>query len=347
MGRERADAATARPDQLRDRTRQTGHVHVPVAFDGPAEGFVFALVPNFSMHSFSAALEPLRIANQLTGKSLFFWETRSVDGQPVMASNGLSVSSDGVFEDLPKGACLLACSGDDAEHRTPQLLADWLRLAWRSGHHVGGLCTGAYALLKAGILQGHDFTLHWECQSVFEENNPGFSLLPSAFVVDQRVMTSGGGVASTDLMLHLIEQKFGRPLRIAVADMCLHLHVRSSDDMQRSLTAKAFGLQNPKLTLAIEYLQDNLVGDLFIDDWAASLAISRRQLERMFMQSTGMSPKKFATNLRLDHAYSLLTGTDLKVVEVAAASGLSQGNFNKIFKNRFGVLPRNLTRSTP
>lgn len=329
---------------LHQRGQQFGHVHFPITHEGSARAFVFALVPNFSMHSFSAAVEPLRIANQLTGKALYHWETRSLDGRAVTASNGLSVSSDGAFGDLPKDACLLACSGDNAENLTPQQLSDWLRLAWRRGHDVGGLCTGAYALHKAGILQGHDFTLHWECQPVFEESHPGFSLLPSAFVVDRRIMTSGGGVASTDLMLHVIEHDFGRPLGNAVADMCLQLHVRSPQDVQRSLAAKAFGLQNPKLSRAINYLEENLREDLNVEDWAQSLQVSRRQLERMFLHHTGLSPKKFATKLRLDRAYALLIGTDMTIAEVTTASGLTPSNFSSIFRKRFGVLPRNLTR---
>lgn len=179
-------------DSLQERARQSGHVHFPIVHDGAARAFVFALVPNFSMHSFSAAVEPLRIANQLTGKALYHWQTRSLDGQPVMASNGLSLSSDGSFGDLPRDGILLACSGDNAEALTPQPLADWMRASWRRGHVVGGLCTGAYALQKAGILQGHEFTLHWECQAVFEEKYPGLALRPSAFVDDGRIITSAG-----------------------------------------------------------------------------------------------------------------------------------------------------------
>lgn len=344
MANHSSEPTSAGPKNLHDRARQSGLVHFPIDHEGPASAFVFALVPKFSMHSFSAAVEPLRIANQLTGKALYHWETRSVDGAPVMASNGLSVSSDGLFGDLPSGAFLFACSGDNAEVLTPQPLADWVRAVWRRGHVVGGLCTGAYALHKAGILQGHDFTLHWECQAAFEENHPGLSLRPSAFVVDRRIMTSAGGVASTDLILHMIEQDFGRALRIAVADMCLQLHVRSPQDMQRSLTSKAFGLQNPKLSRAIEYLERNLKADLDINEWAGSLAISRRQLERMFVRHTGLSPKKFATDLRLDRAYSLLIGTQMPLVEIADAAGLAYGNFTTLFKRRFGVLPRDLTR---
>jgi len=330
--------------RMAERFHQTGHVHVPVDFDGVARAYVFALVPNFSMHSFSAALEPLRIANQLAGQALFHWETRSVDGKPVQASNGLSLSSDGTFTDLPKGAVVLACSGDNAQMHTPKPLSDWLRWAWRRGHIVGGVCTGAHALCQAGLLSDHSFTLHWECQPSFSELYPDLPLDPAAFVVDRRIVTSGGGVASTDLMLHLIQKEFGRNLRYAVADMCLQLHVRGPQDMQRSAVAKAFGLQNPKLIRAIEFVQANLQGGFNVDDWAEHLAISRRQLERLFKAHTGVTPKSFAQNLRLEHAYSLLVGTDLTLVEVAEATGFSSGNFSKVFKHRFGVQPRQLTR---
>lgn len=339
-----ANGAEIKADDLSGRFRQFGHVHFPIEFDGTPRCYVFALVPNFSMHSFSAAVEPLRIANQLTGKTLYHWEARSLDGRSVRASNGLSVSSDGTFSDLPKGAHLIACSGDDAENQTPRELADWLRWAWRHGHPVGGLCTGAYALCQAGILSGHKFTLHWECQPAFEEIHLGMTPEPVAFVVDRKIATSGGGVASTDLMLHLIEREFGSKLRFAIADMCLQIHIRSPRDMQRGLLAKAFGVHNAKLTKAVEYLQDNLLQDLDFNECAAHLGVSRRQLERMFSTNIGIPPKKFLSNLRLEYAYALLLGTNLCLAEIAGITGYSIGNFGTAFKKRFGVSPRALAR---
>lgn len=329
-----------------ERALQTGHVHIPIECDGPTRIFIFALVPNFSMHSFSAAVEPLRIANQLTNKPLYQWETRSLNGQPVMASNGLSVSSDGKFSDIPKGSSIFACSGDDAERSTPKELSSFLRFAWRRGHTVGGLCTGAQALFQAGLLNGHRFTLHWECQPAFAEKHPELDLTATAFVVDRRILTSGGGVGSTDLILYLIEMEFGRALRSAVADMCLQVHVRSPRDEQRSMTAKAYGMQNPKLTKAIEYLHANLNNDLNAKEWAKHLQVSRRQLERMFTSHTGSSPMKFVTNLRFERAYSLLVGTNMTLTEITDATGLSAVSFRASFKKRFGVLPQNLTRQS-
>lgn len=115
----------------------------------------FVLLPKFTMLAFSAAIEPLRMANQLTGQVLFRWQVMSGDAAPVACSDGVAVMAEGRWPDAqPEGKASTA-------------LGDWLRSLWRRGRTVGSLCTGAYALATSGILKGRRFTTHWNNITAF------------------------------------------------------------------------------------------------------------------------------------------------------------------------------------
>ena len=128
-----------------------GVAHVEIAQAAEPVEVTFVLVPKFTMLAFAAAIEPMRIANQLTGQMLFRWQTLSADGQPVACSNGVPVVVDGAFPTAQPEGIVLVCSGVEPEDQASAALGDWLRGLWRRGRTVGGLCTGAYALAKAGI----------------------------------------------------------------------------------------------------------------------------------------------------------------------------------------------------
>ena len=128
----------------------------------PTEHFSFLLLPQFSMLAFSAAIEPLRIANQLSGQTLYSWENVSTDGAAVQCSNGTALSADVAIADARTDSSLFVCSGVEPQSHQSKRVSDWVRHGWRRGRIVGGLCTGAYTLAHAGILENSVFTLHWE-----------------------------------------------------------------------------------------------------------------------------------------------------------------------------------------
>ena len=141
----------------------------------------FVLLPKFTMLAFSSAIEPLRMANQLTQQVLFRWTVLSDDGGPVACSNGVPVMVDGPWNAAKPEGIILVVSGVEPEGKASVALGDWLRGLWRRGRMVGGLCTGAYALAQAGILKGRRFTMHWDNTTAFSENFP--DLEPSRIVL--------------------------------------------------------------------------------------------------------------------------------------------------------------------
>ena len=198
------------------------------------------------MLAVAAAIEPLRIANQLTKKQLYTWHTITEDGQPVTCSNGLRITPDEALAPLPTDAMGFVCAGVEPEKsHSPAVLA-WLRREYRFGRALGGICTGAFALAHAGLLSGRKFTLHWENQPGFAEAFPLLIPTPNIFEADGRITTCGGGNAAIDMMLALIEQRHGPELAIMVADMCIHMR-SGARAPQRSAQSVAIGSRNPAL----------------------------------------------------------------------------------------------------
>ena len=317
-----------------------GVAHLPFDEDAAPERVTFLLLPNLSMLAFTSAIEPLRMANQITGKALYEWRTISENGQQVRCSNGVKLLVDGGLDDPIPGGSVFVCSGVEPETSSSQRAADWIRRQWRMGRHVGGLCTGAYTLAKAGILEGRTFTLHWENLAPFRETYPELTPREQIYAIDDRIMTCGGGAAATDLFLSLIYQRYGAMLCQSVLNMCLHSVHRPETEKQRASTSAGLGVRNQKLTGIINYLDQHLEEDLALDDVAEMHAISRRQLERLFKDHVGVSPKRYLLELRLLRGRSLLAETDMSVIDVSVACGFnSPTTFSKRFREYFGTSP--------
>lgn len=304
------------------------------------EHFTFVLLPGLSMNAFSSAIEPLRIANQVTGRELFHWRCLSEDGAPVRCSNGIPVGVDGTLEDITPDDIVFVCSGVQPEQSVSRKVADTIRHLWRRGQTVGGICTGTYTLAHAGILQGSAFTMHWENIPAFRELYPRLETSEKIFVFDKRIWTCAGGFAATDMMVHHIHGKYGKDLATTIANMCLYPRPRSDAEPQKASIAATVGVRHPGLIRCIEYLENNLEEEIRFDRMASELAISRRQLERLFSRYLGTSPAKYLMTLRLHRARSLLSETGLGVADVVAACGFnSPAHFSKRFREMFGVSP--------
>ncbi len=304
----------------------------------------FLLLPNLSMLAFSSAVEPLRMANQLTGKVLFQWETLSADGAPVRCSNGVELGVDRPMGPTPPGSLVFVCAGVEPEKSASQTAADWVRGQWRSGRTVGGLCTGAYTLAKAGILKGRKFTLHWENLPPFREDHPDLEPLEQLYVIDDRIMTCGGGSAATDLFLKLIYDRHGAALAQMVLNMCLHHIHRPADASQQSSRASVIGVRNETILNIIAQFDKSIEDDVDLDTLVAQTTVSRRQVERLFQKHLGVSPKQYLIDLRLQRGRALLAGTDMTVTDVAVACGFeSTSHFARRFREKFGVSPHNFS----
>lgn len=320
--------------------QRAASANFPMQFDGPPEDFYFLLLPKATMLAVAAAIEPLRIANQLTKQQLYRWYTMSEDGNAVTCSNGMTVTPDMAIEVLPNNSYGFVCSGVEPQTTISDVTLNWLRREDRFGRNLGSICSGAFALARAGLLKNRRFTLHWENQPGLIEEFPDLTPSPALYEVDGRIMTCGGGNSSIDMILALIEAQHGAQLAIMVADMCIHLRSGTQQAPQRSASSAAIGCRNRNLLAAISLMEQEIEDPLSMDDIAERLGVSRRQVERLFKRYLNQSPISYYNDLRLSRAYGMLNETDLTVTEIAAATGFrSSSHMARVFREKYGSSP--------
>jgi transcriptional regulator GlxA family with amidase domain len=304
------------------------------------ERFVFLLLEDFTFAAFSGAIEPLRLANRVSGNTLYEWRTVTGSGETVRASNGVTLVADGGLDEVGRASTIIVVGGTDVKRATTKPVLTWLRRESRKGHRIGAVCTGAWTLAQAGLLDGRSCTIHWENRDSFEEDFPDVTLKPNIYVIDHGRATAAGGTASTDLLLKLIALSHGTGLANLVADQLIHTQIRPESDEQRLSIPTRIGIRNPRLSAIIQMMEDNIEEPISPAVLAAEVGMSTRQLERLFRRYLNRSPKRHYMDLRLQKARNLLLQTDMSVINVALACGFtSPSHFSKCYRALYRTTP--------
>jgi transcriptional regulator GlxA family with amidase domain len=307
-----------------------------------AQHFVFALTRDFTHLAFACAVEPLRIANLVSGQDLYRWSFASQDGETATASNGSVTLVHHRFDALPPYDRLFVISGLEVQKLDHRPLVAVLRREARSRPaRIGALCSGAWVLAEAGLLDGRRAAIHWDYHDAFAEAFPQVTLVRGVFVADETHITASGGTATADLMLHLIEHEHGYDLSVAVADQMVYNTVRSESAAQRISLQSRKGIRNKHLADAVELMRTSLDSPLPLEVIAEHVGLSSRQLERLFQDNLHTTPKRHYTEMRLERARVLLLQTEMSILEVAIASGYgSAGHFARAYRAAYGITPR-------
>lgn len=308
---------------------------------------VFFLVPNFSMIAFTTAIEPLRLANRMLGRDFYSWRLASMDGHAVEASNGVCVTVSTSLEaerhnlaGSKRPSMMFLCSGVFVERYENKSLFAYLRESRNAGVTVGGLCTAAYLLAAAGLLNGKRCAIHWENLPGFSERFPSADVYADLYEKDGNIWTCAGGTAALDMMLSLIGQDHDEELVNRVCEQALTDRVRSPHDRQRLPLRARLGVQNAKVLSIIEFMEANISEPLPLIDIARYVGLSRRQIERLFHQHMGRAPARYYLEIRLDRARHLLMQSTIPVVDVAIACGfVSASHFSKCYREMYGKSP--------
>ncbi len=317
----------------------TGQTSINMAEQRPRR-FVFALLDQFSLQSFSGAVECLRIANRAAGRKIYHWDLAGEAGENITCSAGFSFQPDMDLGELNRNDTILVCGGlDVARHSTKRML-NWLRREARRGVKLGGLCTAAHTLALAGLLDGKRATIHWENQDSFSEEFENVNLTKSVFTIDGNRMTTAGGTSSIDLMLKLIAEDHGEELANTVADQQIYSSIRTDQDTQRLSVPTRIGVRHPKLSRVIQVMEVNIEEPISPSILARDVGMSTRQLERLFRRYLNRSPKRYYMELRLQKARNLLMQTDMSVINVALSCGFaSPSHFSKCYRSHYETTP--------
>ncbi|SEN72700.1 transcriptional regulator, AraC family with amidase-like domain [Gemmobacter aquatilis] len=301
------------------------------------------VLPHCSILEVASTLDPLRAANRHLGHEAFRWRVVSPDGAAVPLTCGIELPSSGPLTAAAGADVLIVIAGyRQSEVATKPLLRDLRRLAPRFAA-IGGIDAGGWVLARAGLLNGHRATVHWEDLEDFAASFPEVEAVPDRFTLSGPRFTAGGAAPAADLMLHLIRTRYGAALALQTAASFVTT-ARPADEPQITETRPDPRL-DPRVAQAIARMEARQETPETTAETAAALRLSPRRLEQLFRQNLGLTPAAYALSLRLAAARRLLTDTRHPLAEIALRTGFSSAaTLSRAFHKHFGAPPSNLRK---
>lgn len=280
-------------------------------------------------------------ARQLGQPRAYQVQMLSAGAGPLRSSCGLRMAVDATAA-TQRGAIdtlLVAGSPDLNDMACDAPLQDWLRRRARTARRYGSVCTGAFVLAAAGLLDGKRVATHWNSAARLAVGYPEASVEADAiYVQDGRLFTSAGVTAGMDLALAMVEQDHGRDLALRVARELVMFLKRPGGQSQFSAHLAAQTAERSSVRALQEHVLANLQGDLSVPALAAHAGMSERSFARTFRSETGTTPAEFVENARIDAARRLAEESDLPAKRLADAVGYaSVDGFRRAFTRRLGV----------
>jgi transcriptional regulator GlxA family with amidase domain len=297
-------------------------------------------LPNYSLIALANAVEPLRMANRVANQTLYEWQIVSMKGEPVRASSGLHLTPTVALDQVGKIDILFVCGGINVRDAVTGPLVKALRRRAEAGGALGSLCTGGYALARAGLLNRYKATIHWENMHALHEEFPLVEISTQVFTIDRDRYTCSGGTAPLDLVLNLIQRQHGRRISQQVSEQFVLERVRDDQDSQYVPMRAQLGFTHRNLIKVAQLMEENIEKPLSLDAIARSTGLSRRQIERLFKRYLDCVPKRYYMEIRLRRARELLLQTSMPIMEITAACGFqSPPHFSKCYRRHFGRPP--------
>jgi len=310
---------------------------------------VLVLAEGCSSTSVSATMEGLECANTLHSlrqksfEPLFKVTTVSAEGNSVNCSGGLSISPHKKAQDI-KSADLIIIPGYLFQilPALPNLspLFPWLIEAHQKGTTLAAMCTGAFVLAEAGLLNNKIATTHWYFAENFSHRYPSVNLQINSIVTDdQNILCSGGASAGNDLLLHIIRKFASAEL---ASECSKKLLIDSSRNEQRPYINQQFVRRHKDLQI---YKVQNWLGEhyqqpLSLETLAAQFGFGTRNFIRRFKEATQQTPVQYLQALRLEKAKFLLESTKQTIETITYDVGYEDSNsFSRLFKDRVGIPP--------
>lgn len=284
---------------------------------------------------FSTAVRFLRAESYRT-------EVVSTHGGPVRASCGLEIATSSIAGVDARLDTLVIAGGADmgAPSADAELLHHVRRLA-AGARRVASVCSGAFLMAAAGLLDGRRATTHWaECR-LLAEQHPAVTVDPDAiYVQDDDVWSSAGVTAGIDLALALVAHDLGRRAAANVARQLVVYLRRSGGQGQFSTLLAAQSADSEPLRELMAWMPDHLGDDLSVPALARRVNLSERQFSRVFKQEVGVTPADHVETVRMEAACQLLETTRNPIGEIARVCGFgTPESMNRTFRRRLDTTP--------
>jgi len=303
----------------------------------------YIVVPNFQVMIFGG-LTVFEMANRLTKEPHYEIRLISEGGGPVQSSLGYSVMTDcfdeGSFDTVIIGGVI------DGVYEPSPGLVDYLKRAVKTTRRVASMCTGAFFLAEAGVLDDRRATTHWAHARALQTSYPRINVEEDRiFIVDGPVWTSAGMTAGTDLAISMVERDLGVKVARTIAKRMVMFHRRAGGQLQHS-TLLDLDAKSDRIQTALVFAKSNLRAQLTVDRLAEAANLSVRQFTRAFREETGQSPAKAVENLRLEAARLMVEQGRLPIDVVARETGFADPDrMRRAFLRAFGQPPQAIRRT--
>ena len=289
-------------------------------------------------------LEVFSMANRFGGQLFYDVLLASPRGGDIVCNSGVILSGSIALEDLPTGLDTILIGGGDEDGllsmRDTKVMT-WLTGRASSTRRVGSVCSGAFVLAAAGVLDGRRATTHWEVCTDLQNFRPSVTVEPDAiFVADPPYYTSAGVTAGIDLCLSFVEADCGPKVALAVARNLVLFMRRPGGQTQYSAGLNVQAAATPRLRQLIADISADPSGDLNVSQLAERVMMSERTFSRVFQKETGVSPAAFVELARVNRAKALLETSDWPLARVADRAGFgSVEALHRAFNKRVFVTP--------
>ena len=300
---------------------------------------VFLVQPEVHVLDLAGPLQALFEANQFGACYRLIYTAASPS---VTTAQGLQLAGLAPFPEMGPDDMVLVPGMDSCTlDSLPVTAHGWLNNAYAAGASIGSICTGAFVLAEAGLLDNRACTTHWKVSDRLQDRFPSLRVQRNRlFVEDGRVMTSAGITSGIDMALRLIERAHGALMAARVAREMVVYRRRNGDDAQESI----FLSYRTHLNEGVHRVQDWLIShpdtNYSLEELSHVARMSSRHLTRVFREETGITLKTFVTQLRLEVAAQLLNDPTETVDNVATQCGYQDARqLRRIFKRHLGATP--------
>lgn len=291
-------------------------------------------------------LQALASANRLhAGKGGPLYDTcvASVRGGLVTTSSGLPIMTVAIatLDRVAIDTLIVPGGSKDDEFHAPPAMVKWIARRAPTVRRLCSVCTGAFMLAAAGLLDGRQVATHWDWIQRLKAQNPGILVdADKIFVRDGSIWTSAGVTAGIDLTLALIEEDFGHAVAIATARQLVVFMKRPGGQSQFSVPLQAQALGKGDFAELHAWVAANLTRDLTIDRLAEHCGMTPRTFARAYVAKNARTPGRMVEAIRLEAACRALEETRLPLKSIAANTGYGdEQNLRRVFQRQFSISP--------
>lgn len=257
----------------------------------------------------------------------------------LVADGGVLLTAEAGLEVLKRADTVIVPGWERIDVAPPEALLAALRKAHARGVRIASICSGAFVLAAAGLLDGRRATTHWANVEILAQRYPRVRIEPDVLYVDDGdILTSAGLAAGLDLCLHIVRRDHGAELANEVARRLVVAPHREGGQAQ--FIRRPLPVEGDALGRVLAWAQRNVAGDLSIARLAAEARMSRRTFIRRFGETVGATPGDWVLQLRVEHARRLLETRTLSIERIAAAAGFGSADaLRHHFRHRLKTSP--------